>query len=495
GSPDPNPPPPSGSEPPIAPPTVYPPNPYTGNSFLGWIAGQNGDGIDQYINFQYGLGDGASFGLSKLIRQNAGLFEDRADYNGNPYFGGEMLSIFFPSPTAIAKSGSVVWKVYNKFDDAGVCANILTKLAHGGCFVAGTKVTVSQLPYSEARESSIWSETDWLSSDNYSSSPSPRFGEKGPGDEGIELSRRYTSSLTTEAASLLIPIEQVPLGARVPTKNPRPQDYDISLPAPVQVDWSKLSVTMYRNDGGVVDAELLRPKSWIRENGLITGHHLPLNIPELDVRGDAIVTAISPCPEIACGEGSVVTATFQTREVHSIARVTVLSPDGTIETIEGTPIHPIWSVDRNDWVPLGKLGEGETLQAANGIATVLSVTLASCEIPVYNIEVHGEHVYQVGELGLLVHNSYIDFLKQQMTALHAANKVIKRRLDDAYKALDDLQSSLPTNAIDAMGFDEFKSLRIGALKEGIDLMKKELAQNAVKIDDHLAELFKLMGGK
>ncbi len=38
---------------------------------------------------------------------------------------------------------------------------------------------------------------------------------------------------------------------------------------------------------------------------------------------------------------------------------------------------------------------------------VLSVSLSQVSQPVYNIEVHGEHVYQVGELGLLVHNSYL----------------------------------------------------------------------------------------
>jgi hypothetical protein len=37
---------------------------------------------------------------------------------------------------------------------------------------------------------------------------------------------------------------------------------------------------------------------------------------------------------------------------------------------------------------------------------VLSLALVTCSLPVYNIEVHGEHVYQVGELGLLVHNAY-----------------------------------------------------------------------------------------
>gem|GEM_PF-2430699 len=36
---------------------------------------------------------------------------------------------------------------------------------------------------------------------------------------------------------------------------------------------------------------------------------------------------------------------------------------------------------------------------------VLWVTLSRVSQPVYNIEVHGEHVYQVGELGVLVHNS------------------------------------------------------------------------------------------
>jgi hypothetical protein len=35
-----------------------------------------------------------------------------------------------------------------------------------------------------------------------------------------------------------------------------------------------------------------------------------------------------------------------------------------------------------------------------------SLTILNQSVPVYNIEVHGEHVYQVGELGLLVHNAY-----------------------------------------------------------------------------------------
>ena len=97
----------------------------------------------------------------------------------------------------------------------------------------------------------------------------------------------------------------------------------------------------------------------------------------------------------------------------------MLGADGTVETITGTTIHPVWSVDRQEWVPLAELAQGEGLYCdtesfglgfpsslppkASGL--VLSVSLSRVSQPVYNIEVHGEHVYQVGELGVLVHNA------------------------------------------------------------------------------------------
>ena len=166
-----------------------------------------------------------------------------------------------------------------------------------------------------------------------------------------------------------------------------------------------MSVTAERSDGGIVDAEIIRPRSWILANGLCAGRMLPLNLPELEVSGLALVHAIDDCPPIACGEGSVVTARFVTREVHVVASVDVLGADGSVETITGTTIHPVWSVDRQEWVPLSELAEGERLQGLDGLAVVLGISLSRVSQPVYNIEVHGEHVYQVGELGLVVHNS------------------------------------------------------------------------------------------
>jgi hypothetical protein len=108
---------------------------------------------------------------------------------------------------------------------------------------------------------------------------------------------------------------------------------------------------------------------------------------------------------MAEGSGSLVTGRFITREVNTIARAEIAGVDGTIEIVEGTPTHPFWSVDRNSWVPLGELQPGEHLQGGDGNATVLSVSIEEKSVPVYNIEVFGEHVYQVGELGCLVHNT------------------------------------------------------------------------------------------
>jgi hypothetical protein len=63
-------------------------------------------------------------------------------------------------------------------------------------------------------------------------------------------------------------------------------------------------------------------------------------------------------------------------------------------------------LDRNDWVSLGDLVEGENLATELGPISVSSLELYRTTEPVYNLETHGEHVYQVTQLGLLVHNAY-----------------------------------------------------------------------------------------
>jgi YD repeat-containing protein len=164
-------------------------------------------------------------------------------------------------------------------------------------------------------------------------------------------------------------------------------------------------LTARDDEGAIVEAEFIRPDWWIEENGIAAGELMPLAIEELGLSGYATIQTVEDCGPIARGDGSVVTGRFTTSRVNVIVRLTVAGPDGTTEVLEGTTVHPIWSVDRNDWIQLSELQEGETLQATDGVATVVSIAIVSTNVPVYNIEVHGEHVYQVGDIGVVVHNA------------------------------------------------------------------------------------------
>jgi hypothetical protein len=67
----------------------------------------------------------------------------------------------------------------------------------------------------------------------------------------------------------------VPIGSRVPTKNPNRSAVD-PQPEPNQATWAKLSITVERSDGGIVDAEIIWPCSWILASGLCAARMLPL---------------------------------------------------------------------------------------------------------------------------------------------------------------------------------------------------------------------------
>ena len=70
-----------------------------------------------------------------------------------------------------------------------------------------------------------------------------------------------------------------------------------------------------------------------------------------------------------------------------------------------TGTHPVCSVDRNDWVSVADLEIDEEVKTLNNTTTVESIEKTDRVETVYNIEVEGEHVYRVGESGLLVHNT------------------------------------------------------------------------------------------
>jgi len=54
---------------------------------------------------------------------------------------------------------------------------------------------------------------------------------------------------------------------------------------------------------------------------------------------------------------------------------------------------------------MSQLLQGEQLQTLIGPMSIDRIEVCNQPVPVYNIEVFGEHVYQVTELGILVHNA------------------------------------------------------------------------------------------
>ena len=70
-----------------------------------------------------------------------------------------------------------------------------------------------------------------------------------------------------------------------------------------------------------------------------------------------------------------------------------------------TSNHSIYSADRLDFVPAGELRVGETLRNLDGVVRIESIEQLGTEERVYNLEIHGEHVFRVASSGVLVHNS------------------------------------------------------------------------------------------
>ena len=143
---------------------------------------------------------------------------------------------------------------------------------------------------------------------------------------------------------------------------------------------------------------------------LAVGSTIFVDLPEHGISADFTVREIRPCPTPSVGDGYLVTTKF----IHENAEILDLRIEGSDEPIGTTASHPFWSEDRQQFVAAGDLRVGENLLLADDTTRrVESITLRPIRETVYNIEVDGEHVFYVGEDGVLVHNSCGDVLLGQ----------------------------------------------------------------------------------
>jgi hypothetical protein len=165
--------------------------------------------------------------------------------------------------------------------------------------------------------------------------------------------------------------------------------------------WRKLSLVMHTPQGDRFDITLLRPIGWLESCNAQVGSSIHLVVSEQGLDGLADVLAIEPCPRISSGVGRVVTGTF-THVRGGILRIRLA---GLAEPLGVTSNHSIYSADRLDFVPAGELRVGETLRNLDGDVRIESIEQLGTQERVYNLEIHGEHVFRVASSGVLVHNS------------------------------------------------------------------------------------------
>lgn len=168
--------------------------------------------------------------------------------------------------------------------------------------------------------------------------------------------------------------------------------------------WRRIDLHMDGTDGDHFQIALLRPIAWLGETGAQVGGVIHLTISDQGLDGPATVLAIEPCPPLTTGLGRVVTGTF----THIRGGIVDVFVEGECEPLGVTANHAVYSVDRDAFVYAGDLRIGDRLQTLDGgDVRITTIKHRRDEERVYNLEVHGEHIYRVTASGLLVHNASV----------------------------------------------------------------------------------------
>ena len=246
----------------------------------------------------------------------------------------------------------------------------------------------------------------------------PASAQGAPASVGVPSGRTetvYVRRLITQ------PIETIRIGQRVLGTNPNRDEVE-EFEEPDPKTWRTIEVEQIKPSGKRLYATLLRPLAWIEEELDPETNTIELDLPELGAEGEAKVLAIGPCPPIASGPGHIVTATFKHEPDGDLLTVTIGNDE-----IGCTANHPFWSEDRQEFVEAGQLRQGERVRTRlEQVAAVVAIKPRPPTAWVYNLEVQGEHVYEVGPNGVLVHNHCYSRAASGVYVLyHAVTKEVK----------------------------------------------------------------------
>jgi hypothetical protein len=205
----------------------------------------------------------------------------------------------------------------------------------------------------------------------------------------------------TKSIKDIYPVVDRVLADNPETPGQAPSDFGEIDPS----NWRLLKAITEKPEGGSLTVTLARPLWWFAEVNRSPSNQIWLDFEELGIHAWFDVQSIAACPTPKSGQGRLVTGRFE----HSSGNILDIQVAGAPEPIGTTSNHPFWSEDRQEFVQAGTLKPGETLRLYDGsTAAIKSIKARENPEAVYNIEVDGEHVYLVGERGILVHNLYKD---------------------------------------------------------------------------------------
>lgn len=188
--------------------------------------------------------------------------------------------------------------------------------------------------------------------------------------------------------------------------------------------WVAVDVYQAKPGGGHFYATLLRSPQWVTAH--IRGKVVELDREELGAVGRAEVLTVDPAPPIQPGTGQVVTGTFRHQSGGELVRVRVAG-----ESITCTDGHRFWNETAAAFVHAKDLRAGDMVRTrAAGLVAVETVEPAGPAGWVYNLEVAGEHVYEVGNDGILVHNdgcvAFRSLSREDILSIASGNGVLPK---------------------------------------------------------------------
>ena len=216
------------------------------------------------------------------------------------------------------------------------------------------------------------------------------------------MSRRpacFVVGTPVKAADGFIAIEDIRVGDRVETAvggNTFATD----------TRWIRLDAILLAHDDedSRIHISLLKPEqAYPNADSIYRGSSIRIALPELNIDDLAQVEQIQRGIKVSNGSGRLVVATASrlSNDVYELSFVEGREP------LRGTGTHPLYSVDRDDWVRIRDLQVGERLQTAEGAVTIEVLEKVRGVHRVYNLEVEGDHEYLVGKAGVRAHNNKV----------------------------------------------------------------------------------------